>query len=194
MEAVEIDNILVDTRLFQTKFVCNLTACKGACCVQGTSGAPLTDAEADLMDDVYQEVKPFLRKEGIEAIEQQGAFEMEWDRELVTPLVEGKECAYTVFDKDGTAKCGIEIAYRAGATKFKKPISCALYPIRESKVGGKVSLHFSHWDICDPAHVCGADLNVIVYKFLKGPIISRFGEAFYEKMDITYQQLFSKER
>jgi hypothetical protein len=189
-----IDNIFVDPKLFEKKFVCNLSACKGACCVEGTSGAPLTEAEADIMDEVYEEVKPFLRKEGIDAIEKQGAFEVDFDRELVTPLVNGKECAYTVFDADGTAKCGIELAHRAGATKFKKPISCELYPIREHKVGSKTAISFNHWEICTPAHSCGADLNVKVYRFLKSPIIRRFGDDFFKKLEVADKQLFTKEQ
>jgi len=189
---VQIDNILVSEEIFEKKFVCDLGACKGECCVAGDSGAPVTEEEADILDEVYHEVKPFLRPEGIKAIEEQGTFVVDFDRELVTPLVDGKECAYTLFDEKGIAKCGIEVAYRAGATKFKKPISCELYPIREFKVGNFTAINFNHWSVCSPALSCGAKLDVKVFKFLKAPLERRFGEEFFQKLEIFDKQYAKK--
>src|SRR5688572_20458776 len=117
-----IEDILVSDDVLQKKFVCDLNACKGACCVEGDSGAPLEDEETGILDDIYEEVKPYLRKEGIAAIEKQGKYLIDSDGDMVTPLVNKKECAYAIFEK-GTALCGIEKAYLDGKISFKKPIS-----------------------------------------------------------------------
>ena len=131
----QLGKTIVSEDLIGKDFVCNLNSCKGACCIEGEGGAPLTKKETKILQDIYPQVKPFLRKEGIEAIEEQGVFITSKQSELETPLVKGKECAYVTFSEDGIAGCGIEEAYNAGeiepiAKGFKKPISCHLYPVR----------------------------------------------------------------
>lgn len=180
---VEIDDKLISTEIFERKFVCDLTACKGACCVEGDNGAPLTLEEVDILEEIYDAVKPFMREEGIAAVEKTGVFYMDEWNEPATTLVDNQECAFVYFDEKGIAKCAIEQAHLAGKVDWKKPISCHLYPIRVSKLTNNVALNYDEWNICKPACACGEQLNVPVYKFLKEPIIRAFGEEFYNDME-----------
>ena len=182
---VQIGDKLVSDDLFSEKFVCDLSACKGACCVEGESGAPLEEDELAVLEEVYEDVKPYMRREGIKAVEEQGLFTVDIDGEFVTPLVEGKECAFVQFDQNGTAKCTFEMAYRDGKTKFPKPVSCHLYPIRLTELKDFTALNYHYWPICDPARSCGAKLDVKVFRFLKEPIIRKFGEAFFRELEIA---------
>jgi hypothetical protein len=180
---VEIDDKLISTEIFERKFVCDLTACKGACCVEGDNGAPLTLEEVDILEEIYDAVKPFMREEGIAAVEKTGVFYMDEWNEPATTLVDNQECAFVYFDEKGITKCAIEQAHLAGKVDWKKPISCHLYPIRVSKLTNNVALNYDEWNICKPACTCGEQLNVPVYKFLKEPIIRAFGEEFYDDME-----------
>jgi hypothetical protein len=180
---IEIENTLVSDILFERKFVCNLSACKGACCVQGDGGAPLEKDEKEYLEKNIDKIKPYLRKEGISTIEKLGASLVDKDGDDVTPLVDNQECAYTVFEADGTAKCGIENAHAAGAVDLIKPISCHLYPIRITKVGNYDALNYSKWEICDPACELGKAKNVKVYQFLKSPITRKYGEAYFSTLE-----------
>jgi hypothetical protein len=190
---IEVKNKVVSTLLFENKFVCDLNACKGACCVEGDSGAPLKQEEIDVLEEDLEKIKPYMRQEGIEAIEKTGVFYMDrWDNEPVTTLVNEKECAFVNFDENGIAKCAIEHAHKEGKTKFKKPISCHLYPIRVQKYAEFEALNYSEWDICKPACSCGSKLDVKVYKFLKEPIIRAFGTEFFEELELINSELEKK--
>lgn len=173
-----IENTLISEEIFTKKFVCDLNACKGACCVEGDSGAPLDADETKILDEIFEDVKPYLTGEGIKAIEEQGKFITDSDGDLVTPLVDGKHCAYTIFE-NGTAFCGIEKAYLEGKIPFKKPISCHLYPIRITNTPEYILLNYNEWNICKPACACGEKLKVPVYKFLKEPLTRKFGPDWY---------------
>jgi hypothetical protein len=126
----QLGKTIISEDIIENDFVCNLSACKGICCVEGDAGAPLEKEEIKKLDEIYETVKPLLRKEGIEAIEQQGTYIVRENGDLETPLVNGAECAYVTFDKNNTAMCGIEQAYNKGLVDWKKPISCHLYPVR----------------------------------------------------------------
>ncbi len=192
---IQIDDKLISLSVFERKFVCDLNACKGACCVEGDMGAPLEDDEAKKLEEIYPKVKPFLRAEGIEAIEQQGTFiRDDYDEEYVTPLVNNSECAYVTFDANGTAKCGIEQAYRAGEIDYLKPVSCHLYPIRIKKYSQFTAVNYDEWDICKPACECGEQLNVPVFKFLKEPLIRKFGEMWYHELTQAQSALENREK
>lgn len=169
--------------MFTKKFVCDLNACKGACCIEGDAGAPLDEEETKILDKIYPQVKPYLRPEGIKAIEMQGKWIKAKDGELETPLVNNAECAYVIFDKNGITKCGIEKAYEEGKVDYKKPVSCHLYPIRVGKTKAGEILNYDEWDICRDACKCGKSLDVKVYKFLKEPVIRKYGEEFYQMME-----------
>jgi len=180
-----IENKLISEDLFDKHFVCDLSACKGACCVEGESGAPLEEEELSILDDIFEEVKPFLREEGALAIEEQGKYIQDSDGDWVTPLREGKECAYTIFDEKGIAGCGIEKAFFAGETTFRKPISCHLYPIRTKQLSEYEAMNYHQWPICAPACECGSKLQMPIYKFCKDAIIRKYGEEFYAQLEFA---------
>ena len=152
---VEIGDKVVSTQLFERKFVCDLNACKGACCIEGDAGAPLTIEEVSIIEDDLEHLTPYMRKEGVEAVEKQGVFYIDQDNEPVTTLVNNAECAFVYFDENGSTKCAIERAHLEGKTDFKKPISCHLYPIRVKKFNAFTALNYDQWDICNPACACG---------------------------------------
>ncbi|GAK99054.1 hypothetical protein JCM19314_3085 [Nonlabens ulvanivorans] len=181
----QLGKTIVSDDVLEKDFVCNLTACKGVCCVAGEAGAPLEQKELDVLDKEYEKVKPYLRSEGIEAIEAQGTWIERDNGELETPLVNGgAECAYTTFKEDGTALCGIEAAYRdGGATSFYKPISCHLYPVRIQEYTDFKAVNYHKWQICDDACTLGEELGVPVYKFLKEALVRKFGIAWYEELE-----------
>ncbi len=179
----QLGNTIISEEILERDFVCNLQACKGACCVDGEAGAPLDDRETGVLMEIYQKVKPFLREEGIRAIEEQGAFIKGDDGEWETPLVNQNECAYATFSENGTAECGLEKAYNAGATKWKKPISCHLYPVRVKAYTSLVAVNYHQWQICDPACALGKELKVPIYKFVKEALIRKFGAGWYAELE-----------
>jgi hypothetical protein len=180
-----VGNVLLSEDIVEKKFVCDLNACKGACCVDGDSGAPLKDEETGILEEILEDVLPYLPQEGRDVLMETGAWEMDSDGDLVTPLVNGSHCAYTIFLDDGTASCGIEKAYRDGKVKFKKPISCHLYPIRVSSIVDTDALNYHKWEICKPACLCGEMLKVPVYKFLKEPLERAYGAEWYAELEDT---------
>lgn len=177
---IQIDDKLISEDIFSEEFVCNLTKCKGACCVEGDVGAPLDSDERQILDDIFVKIKPYLTSEGVRAIEQQGTWTTDpMDGDYVTPMVEGRECAYVTYDEKGITKCGIEKAYEDGAVDWQKPISCHLYPIRAKEYSTFTALNYHEWPICNDACILGRELKVPVYKFLKTPITRKYGEEFY---------------
>lgn len=179
----QLGKTIVSEEIIENDFVCNLTACRGACCVDGNAGAPLEDKETEILVDIYSKIKPFLRKEGIDAIETQGAFVKGDDGEWETPLVNNSECAYAFFTENGTAKCGIEEAYNNRAIHWKKPISCHLYPVRIREYTELTAVNYHKWHICDPACALGDELKVPIYKFVKEALIRKFGSRWYEELE-----------
>ena len=180
---IDIGNTLISDDVVAKQFVCNLSKCKGACCVEGDLGAPVEADEKDILDDIYPLVRPYLRPEGIAAIEEQGTYVLDDYNEYSTPLINGKECAYVVYDDNGTLKCAIEKAHYDGKVDFKKPISCHLYPIRTSKLLDMTAVNYDRWDICSDACTLGEELQVPVYKFLKEPLIRKFGQEWFDELE-----------
>ncbi len=186
---IAIGNTLISEDVIEKQFVCDLHACKGACCVKGDYGAPLEEEELPIMDKIYEKVKPYLRKEGIEAIEKQGKYLLYEKKEWVTPLAKGMECAYTVFENK-VAMCGIEKAFYDGKINFKKPVSCHLYPIRITKQrNGMEAINYDKWSVCKPACKLGASLKVPVFKFLKESLTRKYGKSWYKKLVIAAELL-----
>ena len=179
---IQVDDKIISFDVFEKQFVCDLSACKGACCVEGDAGAPLTDKELDVLPYIYNEVKPYMRTEGIAEIEKQGFFVVDGDGDNTTPLVNNKECAFVVFDENEMAKCTIEQAYNDGKIDFKKPISCHLFPIRIKEYRDFDAVNYEAINICKPACDCGEQLQVPVYSFLKEPLIRLYGEERYGKL------------
>ncbi len=178
----QLGKTIVSEDILSKDFVCNLSACKGACCVDGDAGAPLLEDEKIILAEIYPKIKPFLRKQGIEAIENQGTSVIGSDGTLETPLIDNKDCAYVIFDGK-TALCGIEQAYNQGEVAWKKPISCHLYPIRVKDFTEFAAVNYDKWEICDDACSLGAELQVPVYKFVKEALIRRFGENWYLELE-----------
>jgi len=177
-----IDNTCISDDIEDQLFVCNLDKCKGACCVEGDSGAPLDEDELVILDQIYPFVKPYLSEAGIKVIEEEGTYTKDFEGDFVTPVINGRECAYAIYDARGILKCGIEEAYNDGKIKYKKPISCHLYPIRVTKYEQYHALNYDRWDICSPACSFGKELGVPVYKFLKDPLIRAYGENWYGQL------------
>ena len=188
----QIGKTIVSEDIIQKDFVCNLAACKGACCIDGDAGAPLDIEETKILQDIYPKVKPFLRKEGIAAIEAQGTFITTEDGELETPLINGADCAYVTFDNKGTALCGIEEAYNQGEIDWKKPVSCHLYPVRVQDYSEFAAVNYHHWHICDDACTLGKELQVPVYKFVKQALIRKFGEDWFEELEKVADNMSKK--
>lgn len=179
----QLGKTIVSEDIIQKDFVCNLSACKGACCIDGDAGAPLEKAEVQILEDIYPKVKPFLRQVGRDAIEAQGTSIVTEDGELETPLINGADCAYVTFDRKGTALCGIEEAYNQGAIDWKKPVSCHLYPVRVKEYSEFSAVNYNKWYICDDACTLGKELQVPIYKFVKQGLIRKFGEEWYAELE-----------
>ena len=179
---IQIDDKIISLDVFEQQFVCDLNACKGACCVEGDSGAPLELEEVDTLAQIFDKVKPFMREEGIKEVELQGFSVIDKDGDRTTPLVNNKECAFVSFDTNGTAKCSIEQAYNKDIIDFKKPISCHLFPIRIQKYDDFEAVNYESIKICEPACYCGQKLEVPVFKFLKEPLIRLYGEQWYNTL------------
>ncbi len=181
-----IQEVLVSKDIVQEQFMCQLDACKGACCWEGDFGAPLETAELHILEKIYEHIRPYLTPEGVAVLEKEGLFTYyKENKEYGTPLLSNGACAYMTYDENGIAKCGIEQAYQDGATDFKKPISCHLYPVRISKKPklGFEALNYDRWDICSAACSLGKDQKMPIYQFVKEAIIRKYGEDFFEELE-----------
>lgn len=180
-----VQNSLISEDIIEKKFVCDLQACKGACCVEGDSGAPMEDDEIKKVEEVYEYAKPYMTREGIKTIEKEGFCVVDEDGDNTIPLVPGKKkyCSFTHFTKDGHAQCSIEKAYLDGKINFKKPVSCHLYPIRITKYKDYDALNYHQWNVCKPACKCGEKLKVPIYKFLREPLVRKYGEGWYDELE-----------
>lgn len=190
---VLIGNALVSLDIFEQKFLCNPSKCKGMCCVEGVAGAPVEKEESEIMARIIPKIKPYLRLEGWQAIEEQGPVVTDNDGDLVTPLVNNEECAYAIFE-DGIAKCAIEKAYFENQVDFRKPISCHLYPIRITAMDNLEALNYHEWDICRSAVRYGRKQGVPVYRFVKDALIRRYGEAWYKELEETAEAYYDKQK
>lgn len=185
---IQIGKTIVSQVAFEHAFCCDLSKCKGACCIEGDAGAPLMEYEVDILSEIQGAVRPFLRPEGIQALDAQGVAIQDPNGEWVTPLVENKECAYVVFES-GVAKCGIEQAASAGAVDWPKPISCHLYPIRVTKYQEFDALNVHHWKVCEPACSLGKELKLPVFRFLKEALVRVYGPAWIEEAEEVFAYL-----
>jgi hypothetical protein len=186
---IKVGEILVSDDIKEVEFVCHLEKCKGACCVEGDLGAPLEEEELPIMHEIREHVKPYLTPEGIKSIEEQGVYILDEDGDYSTPTIGGKECAYAHYDEQGVLKCGIEQAYYDGKIGFKKPISCHLYPIRITKnKKGFEAVNYHKWNICSAACSHGKSLHVPLYKFLKEPLIRKYGADWYSQLVVAIEQ------
>lgn len=186
---IEVGDVLVSIDIFREKFCCDLDACHGECCVEGDAGAPVTMDEVAGIEDALETVWPDLTASAQAVIDRQGVAYTDEEGDLVTSIVGGKDCVFTCHE-GGCCFCALEKAYRAGRIKFCKPISCALYPIREVALSnGTVGLNYHSWDVCRTAVAEGRRLDLPVYKFLKDPLTRRFGADWYSMLDGAADEL-----
>jgi hypothetical protein len=187
-----IQDIFVSKEIWEEQFLCNLNACKGACCWEGDYGAPLEQEELRILEEIYVDIKPFLRLESIKRIEENGLYEYyEATEEYGTNLMPNGACVFLTYDNLGIARCGIEQAHKAGKTDFIKPISCHLYPIRvyQNEATGFEAMNYDDWEICSAACTAGKKARLPIYQFVKEAIIRKYGEAFYDELDAAVQHL-----
>lgn len=183
-----IDNKLVSDEIIEEQFVCDLSKCKGGCCVDGDAGAPLAFDELEKIDEVYNEVLPYLSEESKMELEKQGPYVYDKEYGWVTPTIKSKVCVYGIIDQQGIVKCGIEQAYLDGKIQWKKPLTCHLFPIKTKLSSNKQSEYINYeprQDLCKAGCSLGKKLKVPVYVFLKEALIRKYGTAFYEALDAT---------
>ncbi|MBS1681661.1 MAG: DUF3109 family protein [Bacteroidetes bacterium] len=179
---IKVGEVLVSDDVANVEFVCHLEKCKGACCVEGELGAPLEEDELKIMEEIQDIIKPYLTKDGLETIKKEGAYVLDEDGDYSTPVIKGRECAYAHYDQQGVLKCGIEQAYLDGKISYRKPISCHLYPIRITKKKNFEAVNYHQWNICSAACSFGQSLKVPLYKFLKDPLIRKYGQLWYDEL------------
>ncbi|HEY6915619.1 MAG TPA: DUF3109 family protein [Paludibacter sp.] len=186
---LQIDDTIISLDLLDEKFVCDLASCKGICCIEGDDGAPLEVEEVKIIEDLLPIIWDDLTEVSKDVIRKQGVSYIDADGEPVTSIVNGAECVFTYTDGDGTCKCAIEKAFREGKTDFYKPISCHLYPVRLQKYDEFLAVNYHRWSVCNCARKLGGKLKVPVYKFLKEPLIRKFGPEWFEQLEIADGEL-----
>jgi len=189
-KVIEIENTLISLDVFDKKFCCDLSQCKGYCCVEGDAGAPLLPEEIKEIEKALPQVWEDLSLEARKLINKQGVSYQDEDGEDVTSIIDGKDCVFTCYDEKGVCYCALEKAWRAGKTSFMKPISCHLYPIRLQKLAsGKIAVNYQRWSVCRSAESCGQKFGIPVYQFLKEPLVRRFGQDWYDELCLAAEWL-----
>lgn len=188
-----IDNTSISDDLYLVRFCCHLERCLGACCVAGDAGAPLEETEISILEDELGIIKPYMAERGIRTIEENGVFDYDILGKLVTPLINDGECAFTNFS-DGIAYCAIEKAYKEGKTKFRKPVSCQLYPVRITGYENFIAVNYHKWNICKPSLKKGNKEGIPLYKFLRTALVRKFGLKWYEKLEAEIALRLSEEK
>jgi len=178
---IQVGSQIISLDIFEKHFVCDLNSCKGACCIEGDAGAPITFEEEAILKAAYKRIKPYMRKEGVAEVERRGVAVYDTEGELTTTLVNNRECAFVFYEK-GIAKCSIEKTYLEGKIDFKKPISCHLFPVRINEYRGFHAINYEKIKICKPACECGSKLKIPLYSFLKEPLIRKYGEEWYKEL------------
>lgn len=191
---LQVGDVLLSSEILTEKFCCDLSVCKGECCVEGDAGAPVTIEEIGEIEDCLDAVWGDLSASAQAVIDKQGVAYTDQEGDLVTSIVRGKDCVFTFYENlegiENCCLCALEKAYRAGRTRFCKPVSCALYPIREKKLGeGLIGLNYNRWRVCKMAIEKGVQEDLPLYKFLRDPLIRRFGEAWYQELLDTVNEL-----
>ncbi len=182
---IQINDTLVSLDVVEGYFECDLDTCLGECCIEGDAGAPLTEDESERLNKLLPKVMPYMTPAAKEVACDQGASYIDEEGDLVTSIVNGKDCIFTCYAPGGKCLCLLEKLRREGHDEFFKPISCSLYPIRLKDYGGMTAVNYHRWKICRCAEVLGRKNGVRVYEFLKDPLIRRFGARWYEELELT---------
>jgi len=191
---LQIDDTIISLELLDESFVCDLEICKGNCCIEGDDGAPLENSEVQILENLIPIIWDDLTEKSKEVIRNQGVSYIDDDGEPVTSIVNGEECVFTYTDDSGICKCAIEKAYREGKTDFYKPISCHLYPVRLQQYPDYTAVNYHRWKVCNCARKLGGKLGMPVYKFLKEPLIRKFGEEWYEQLENADAELKNRKK
>lgn len=191
---LQIKDTLVSLDLVEKYFVCDLDQCLGACCIEGDAGAPLAPGEADRIAAILPQVADNMLPQGRQAVEEEGVSYIDPDGDEVTTIVGGRDCAFTCYAPGGKCLCALEKAYREGRIPDVKPISCRLYPVRLKDYDGFTAVNFHRWKICKSAEANGRKLGVRAYEFLKGPLVARFGQEWYDELDLTAKEYLKQYR
>ena len=196
---IQIDDVVVSLDVLREKFLCDLSACKGECCIEGDAGAPVELDEVEKLEEVLPVIWDDLSPEARAVIDRQGVVYTDCEGDLVTSIVNNKDCVFTCYDDKGCCYCAIEKAFRCycaiekafreGKTDFYKPVSCHLYPIRVGDYGPYKAVNYHRWDVCKAAVLLGRKENVPVYKFLREPLVRKFGEAWYCELELAAEEL-----
>lgn len=188
---VEIGKTLLSKDIFEQHFVCDVLKCKGACCIEGDSGAPLSDDEAALIEKEYSNFEEYLPESHKAEVKKQGYSLIDSDGDLVTPLVDNRQCVYSFYNKVGILKCAIEKSFFEGKSKFRKPVSCHLFPIRITEYKYFDAINYQELDICKPGVDCGTSQKIPLYLFLKEPLIAKYGTDWYREVEIAADYVLS---
>jgi len=187
---IQIEDTIVSLDVIEKQFCCDVFACKGACCVVGDSGAPLETEEVMAIEDALPSILELLSEKSVQVINMNGVAMIDSDGDIVTVLVENKECAFAIFN-NGITECAIEKSWEMGNGSLQKPISCHLYPIRLKKYKNYTAVNFHQWEICKPAILKGQSEKGNVYKFAKTPLIKKFGQEWYNQLCIAADYVFN---
>ena len=185
----EIGDFLVTEDVLESPFICDLNACKGACCIEGDGGAPVNEDEKKILTENLEAILPYMSEEGKKTIAENSLFYQDQEGEWLIELSPSKACVFASWDEKGHLGCSVEKAFLAGKTDFQKPISCHLYPIRVSKIGGKTALNYHRWKICKAACALGKKEKIPLYLFLKRPLQRAFGQEFWGELAGVAQAL-----
>lgn len=185
---LQIKDTLVSLDLAERYFCCDLDACRGACCIEGDAGAPITRQEYERLREVVPIVADDLTPAGRREISESGVGYVDCEGDLVTTIVGGRECAFCTYAPGGMCLCAIEKAYREGRTDFRKPQSCHLYPVRIKRYPAFTAVNYHRWKICKPAEALGRKLGIRLYEFLKEPLIEAFGREWYDELALTCRE------
>lgn len=185
---IKIQDTLVSLDLIERYFCCDLDACLGQCCIDGDAGAPVTLEEMEAIDGCLEAVKPDITPAAAAVIDEQGIAYYDQEGDLVTSIVDGRDCVFCTYAPGGKCLCALEKAYREGRTRWKKPISCSLYPVRLKEYDGFTAVNLHRWKICKPAETLGRKLGIRAYQFLEGPLTQRFGKDWYDELRLTAEE------
>lgn len=190
---IHLQDTLVSEEMLEKDFVCNLSECKGMCCVEGDYGAPMEPKEVETIHKNLEKIKPYMTREGRRKLQEEGFHEVDPEGDTVTTCINDRDCVFARQESDGVYKCSIERAWEDGELDFQKPLSCHLYPAKISDIADMKAVNYDRWDICDPACELGRSLEVPVYKFLRHALIRAFGEAWYQELDAIAQSFRQSE-
>jgi hypothetical protein len=191
---IEIEDTVISLDLIERYFCCDVRKCKGACCIEGESGAPLTKQEFDYLRKILPALWDKLSPEAQVVINRQGIAYIDCENDIVTSLIDGKDCVFACYDENDICLCAIEKTHNEGNIDFKKPVSCHLYPVRVTQYKSYKAVNYHHWKVCRAAEILGEQKQMLVYQFLKEPLIRKFGEEWYGALDICAKEYAKRQK